>query len=97
MNMIAGMERSIVCDQPGTTRDIVEVDGVVEGWPFRFVDTAGLREGSEDQIEELGIQQSYLATSQCDVLCLVSDDAGMASSAVTHETPETHRTCAEQM
>lgn len=76
MNMIAGMERSIVCDQPGTTRDIVEVDGVVEGWPFRFVDTAGLREGSEDQIEELGIQQSYLATSQCDVLCLVSDDAG---------------------
>ena len=29
MNMIAGMERSIVCDQPGTTRDIVEVDGVV--------------------------------------------------------------------
>ncbi|MEJ7591866.1 MAG: GTPase [Planctomycetaceae bacterium] len=73
MNMIAGMERSIVCDQPGTTRDVVEVDGVVEGWPFRFVDTAGLREGSNDQIEELGIEQSHLAASMCDVLCLVFD------------------------
>ena len=74
MNRIAGMERSIVCDQPGTTRDVVEVDGIIEGWPFRFVDTAGLRTGSKDEIEELGIQQSYLAASQCDVLCLVFDD-----------------------
>ena len=73
VNAIAGMDRSIVCDQPGTTRDIVEVDTVVEGWPFRFVDTAGLRERTEDQIEELGIRQSHLAASQCDVLCLVFD------------------------
>jgi tRNA modification GTPase len=74
MNVIAGMERSIVCDQPGTTRDVVEVDGVVAGWPFRFVDTAGLRKDSADQIEELGVEQSCLAASQCDVLCLVFDD-----------------------
>ena len=80
MNMIAGMERSIVCDQPGTTRDVVEVDGVVEGWPFRFVDTAGLREGSNDQIEELGIEQSHLAASKCDVLCLVFDDGSDAAA-----------------
>jgi len=80
MNVIAGMERSIVCDQPGTTRDVVEVDGVVEGWPFCFVDTAGLREGSEDQIEELGIRQSHLAASECDVLCLVLDDGSAAAA-----------------
>ncbi len=74
MNVIAGMERSIVCDQPGTTRDVVEVDGVIDGWPFRFVDTAGLRKDSADQIEKLGIEQSHRAASQCDVLCLVFDD-----------------------
>ena len=80
MNMIAGMERSIVCDQPGTTRDVVEVDGIVAGWPFQFVDTAGLRDGSGDQIEELGIQQSHLAASQCDVLCLVFDNDSDAAA-----------------
>ena len=80
LNSIAGMERSIVCDQPGTTRDVVEVDGIIDGWPFRFVDTAGLWEGSDDQIEELGIQQSYLAASQCDVLCLVLDDGSDAAA-----------------
>lgn len=80
MNVIAGMERSIVCDQPGTTRDVVEVDGMLEGWPFRFVDTAGLREGSGDQIEELGIEQSHLAASMCDVLCLVCDDDSDAAA-----------------
>ncbi len=80
LNSIAGMERSIVCDQPGTTRDVVEVDGLIDGWPFRFVDTAGLREGSDDQIEELGIQQSHRAASQCDVLCLVLDDSSDAAA-----------------
>ena len=80
LNSIAGMERSIVCDQPGTTRDVVEVDRIIDGWPFRFVDTAGLREGSEDQIEVLGIQQSHLAASQCDVLCLVFDDDSDAAA-----------------
>ena len=82
LNSIAGMERSIVCDQPGTTRDVVEVDGIIDGWPFRFVDTAGLREGSDDQIEELGIQQSHLAASQCDVLCLVLDDGSDAAALI---------------
>jgi len=80
MNRIAGMERSIVCDQPGTTRDVVEVNGVVEGWPFRFIDTAGLRTGSLDQIEVLGIQQSHLVASQCDVLCIVFDDDSDAAA-----------------
>jgi len=73
MNAIAGMDRSIVCDQPGTTRDVVEVDTVIEGWPFRFIDTAGLRASTTDHIEELGIQQSHLAAAQCDVLCAIVD------------------------
>ena len=83
MNAIAGMERSIVYDQPGTTRDIVEVDTVIDGWPFRFVDTAGIRsEDDADQIESLAIQQTYLAASNCDVLCLVIDERQEAQSSI---------------
>ena len=74
INVIAGMERSIVYDQPGTTRDIVEFDTLIDGWSFRFVDTAGIRPSdAAGQIEALGIEQTFLATSNCDVLCLVID------------------------
>lgn len=83
LNAIAGMERSIVYDQPGTTRDIIEVDTVIDGWPFRFVDTAGIRmDGDAGQIESLGIQQSYLAVSHCDVLCLVVDDRSESLASI---------------
>ena len=83
MNAIAGMERSIVFDQPGTTRDIVEVDTVIDGWPFRFVDTAGIRmEGDAGENESLGIQQSNHAAEQCDVLCLVIDDRSESLASI---------------
>lgn len=88
LNAIAGMERSIVYDQPGTTRDIVEVDTVIDGWAFRFVDTAGIRqEGDAEQIESLGIQQSYLAASECDVLCLVVDDRPESQASIERLMP----------
>ncbi len=88
VNAIAGMERSIVYDQPGTTRDIVEVDTVIDGWAFRFVDTAGIRRDDDaDQIESLGIQQSYLATSECDVLCLVVDDRPESEASIERLMP----------
>ena len=88
LNVIAGMERSIVYDQPGTTRDIVEVDTVIDGWAFRFVDTAGIRlEGEAGQIESLGIQQSYLAASECDVLCLVIDDRPESQASIERLMP----------
>ena len=88
INAIAGMERSIVFDQPGTTRDIVEIDTLIDGWSFRFVDTAGLRiEGDAGQIESLGIQQSYLAASECDVLCLVVDDRPESQASIERLMP----------
>ncbi len=88
INTIAGMERSIVYDQPGTTRDIVEVDTVIDGWPFRLVDTAGIRQhGDTEQIEALGIQQSYLAASQCDVLCVVVDERPESQASIERLMP----------
>lgn len=82
LNAIAGMERSIVYDQPGTTRDVVEVDTMIDGWPFRFVDTAGLHESTGGEIEELGIQLSQIEASQCDILCLVCDERGEFSESI---------------
>ncbi|MCA9011360.1 MAG: GTP-binding protein [Planctomycetaceae bacterium] len=73
LNAIAGMERSIVSNLPGTTRDAVEVDTLIDGWSFRFVDTAGIRQSSDDEIEQQGIRLSRLEAAQCDILCVVFD------------------------
>src|SRR6266481_2555059 len=73
-NALLGTERAIVTEVPGTTRDAVEAHAVLEGFPFRLVDTAGLRE-SDDRVERLGIEVSrkYLAAAD---LVLFWRDAG---------------------
>jgi tRNA modification GTPase len=69
-NALLGTERAIVTEIPGTTRDAVEAHAVVEGFPFRVVDTAGLRE-SDDRVERLGIEVSrkYLAAADLVLFC----------------------------
>jgi tRNA modification GTPase len=69
-NALLGRERAIVTDVPGTTRDAVEATAVIEGFPFRLVDTAGLRE-SQDQVERLGIEvsRSYLQAADLVLFC----------------------------
>jgi tRNA modification GTPase len=54
-NALAGEERAIVTPEPGTTRDALEVLVQLGGFPFRLVDTAGLREGGE-AVERIGIE-----------------------------------------
>src|SRR3990172_6052662 len=51
-NALLGSERAIVTEIPGTTRDAIEASAVCDGFPFRLVDTAGLRE-SGDRVERL--------------------------------------------
>ena len=69
-NALLGTERAIVTEVPGTTRDAVEAHAVLEGFPFRLVDTAGLRE-SADRVERLGIEVSrkYLAAADLVLFC----------------------------
>jgi tRNA modification GTPase len=69
-NALLGTERAIVTDVPGTTRDAVEASAVLEGFPFRLVDTAGLRE-SDDRVERLGIEVSrrYLGAADLVLYC----------------------------
>jgi tRNA modification GTPase len=69
-NALLGTERAIVTELPGTTRDAVEAQAVLDGFPFRLVDTAGLRD-SDDRIERLGIEVSrrYLAAADLVLFC----------------------------
>ena len=71
LNALLGDERAIVSDIPGTTRDTVEDTKVIGGVLFRCLDTAGIRESS-DQIERMGIERSVEALRKAYLsLCVV--------------------------
>jgi tRNA modification GTPase len=69
-NALLGTERAIVTDIPGTTRDALESTVSIEGYPFRLVDTAGLRE-TVDTVEGMGIEvaRRYLAAADLVLFC----------------------------
>ena len=79
-NALLGTERAIVTEIPGTTRDAIEAHAVIEGFPFRLIDTAGLRE-SEERVERLGIEVSrkYLAAADLVLFCEEDDDPARAT------------------
>ena len=79
-NALLGEERAIVTDVPGTTRDALEAVISIGGFPFRLVDTAGLRD-SDDQVEELGVEvaRRYLDRADLVLFCVESQaDLGSA-------------------
>ena len=80
INALVGFSRSIVFDQPGTTRDIVTSETAFDGWPIRLLDTAGLREGTE-QLEQAGIERSRSLLSRADCLILVWDRSAPLETA----------------
>ncbi len=70
-NALLGRERAIVTEIAGTTRDAIEAPAICGGFPFRLVDTAGLREGG-DRVERLGIEVSrrYLEAADVVLFCI---------------------------
>lgn len=72
LNAWSRCDRAIVTDLPGTTRDVVESRLVVGGVPIQVLDTAGIREAS-DQVEQLGIQRSQAAARAADLVLLTLD------------------------
>ena len=72
LNALAGYQRAIVTDIPGTTRDTVEVKVELAGVPFRLVDTAGVRE-SDDPIEQMGVERSRQAMEEASLILVVWD------------------------
>lgn len=73
INNLLGFDRSIVFDQPGTTRDVLKTTTAWEGWLFELTDTAGVREQAADPIERAGIDRALSSVAAADVLVFVSD------------------------
>ncbi len=72
LNAWSRCDRAIVTDLPGTTRDVVESRLVVGGVPIQVLDTAGIREAS-DQVEQLGVRRSQAAARAADLVLLTLD------------------------
>jgi tRNA modification GTPase len=72
INALVGFTRSIVFDQPGTTRDVVTAETAFDGWPVRLSDTAGLRAEADD-LESAGIQRARAQLAQADCRVLLID------------------------
>ncbi len=66
MNKILGYNRAIVSHHAGTTRDFIKEQILIRGVPVAFIDTAGLR-GTENKIEQEGIQATYQQLKQCHI------------------------------
>ncbi len=73
LNAVAGYERSIVFDQPGTTRDAVTTRLVLDGWPFCFADTAGMRSDAPDAVEARGIRHAQNLLQSADLVLSAFD------------------------
>jgi tRNA modification GTPase len=72
-NALLGRERAIVTEVPGTTRDAIEAAAVIEGFPFRLVDTAGLR-ASADRVERIGIEVARRYLDAADLVLFCEED-----------------------
>ncbi|MGD1862290.1 MAG: tRNA uridine-5-carboxymethylaminomethyl(34) synthesis GTPase MnmE [Leptolyngbyaceae cyanobacterium] len=72
LNAWSRSDRAIVTDLPGTTRDVVESQLVVGGIPIRVLDTAGIREAS-NQVEKIGVERSRAAAQSADLVLFTID------------------------
>ncbi len=72
LNALLGQERAIVTSIPGTTRDTVDGEIMLDGIRVRLTDTAGLR-ATEDPIEKIGVARSEQALRDADIALLVLD------------------------
>ena len=90
LNALAGFERVIVTDIPGTTRDTVEQSVLVGSTRLRLIDTAGIRE-TGDTVEALGVRRSRQALEQADLVLFVCD----GSQPLTPEDREIMDACCD--
>jgi tRNA modification GTPase len=90
LNRLSRSERAIVTDLPGTTRDLVESELVLQGVPLTLLDTAGIRT-TDDRVEQIGIERSRAALQAADAVLLLFDlSAGWTDddAALAAQVPE---------
>lgn len=90
LNALVREERAIVSDIAGTTRDTIEAVLTIEGVQFRLIDTAGIREAT-DQIEAIGVQRTLEQVAKSSILVYVYDVAVLPPSAVQADLEQLQR------
>ncbi|WP_134077334.1 tRNA uridine-5-carboxymethylaminomethyl(34) synthesis GTPase MnmE [Rhodovulum visakhapatnamense] len=75
LNLLAGREAAITSEHAGTTRDVIEVRLDLRGLPVTFLDTAGLRE-STDEVETIGIARAIDRATAADLRVFLLDETG---------------------
>lgn len=89
LNAIAGSDKAIVADLPGTTRDRIEVPLSLGGLPILLTDTAGLRE-TQEPVERIGVDRARESAEAADVLLWL----GEPSDAPAHpQLVQVHARC----
>ena len=88
LNALAGFDRVIVTDIPGTTRDTVEETVMLGATRLRLIDTAGIRE-TEDTVEAIGVERSKKAAEEADLVIFVCD----GSQPLTQEDQAVIESC----
>lgn len=91
LNALAGYDRCIVTDIPGTTRDTVEETVMLGSTRLRLLDTAGIRE-TADTVESIGVERSRQAIDQADLVLFVCD----GSKPLTQEDWDIIELCEEK-
>lgn len=87
LNRLAGSDRAIVAETPGTTRDVIEVRLDLGGMLVSLFDTAGLRESAADTVELEGMRRTRMTAEGADIRILMID--------VSRETLDPGRAAAE--
>lgn len=88
LNLLLQEEKAIVSNIPGTTRDFIEDTVHIQGISFRFIDTAGLRSNSEDEIEILGIERTHEKINEATIVLYVFDSTEITKTELNEVLEE---------
>lgn len=87
LNALAGREAAIVTDIAGTTRDVLREHIHIDGMPLHIIDTAGLREAS-DEVERIGIERAWNEIEQADRVLFMVDSTTTDATTPLEIWPE---------
>ena len=79
INQLARREVAIVSPHAGTTRDVIEVQLDLDGYPVTVIDTAGIRE-TEDPVEQEGVRRARARAAEADLVLWLADARKRRSS-----------------